>query len=215
MHERRVARRTPRAPVGVLALSVLALVGGSACTFHHAVAIRYTPLIQTARLADVGSAEVLAVGQFEDARANKTLDRERLNPISVHHIEYDIVGDVPTVVRSAFLDALLKSGFTVPMEGDQTHGEPLLRISGKILTYATDLKSHWKTVEANGTVEVQVTLTHRNGTSEVRTVRGVNRAEGKGSLGTDSMVNTLDVALQECAKAFLNDERFLALLKER
>jgi hypothetical protein len=210
-----VARRTRRERVGLLALVVPALLWGSACTFHHAIAIRYTPMIQTARLADASSSEVLAVGQFEDARANKTLDRERLNPISVHHVEFDIIGDMPTVVRSAFLDALLKSGFSVPMEGEQTRGEPLLRISGKVLTYATDMKSHWSMVEANGTVEVQVTLVHRNGKSETVTVRGTNHAEGKGSIGTDTMVSTLDVALQECVKAFLKDDKFLALLKER
>lgn len=201
--------------LGRLAVALVALGWCGACTFHHAVAIRYTPMIQSPRLANVDHPEVMAVGDFEDARANKTLDRERLNPISVHHIEYDTVGDVPTVVRSAFLDALLKSGFTVPMAGDQGVGEPMLRVSGKILTYSTDMKSHWKTVEANGAVEVMVTLAHRNGKTETITVRGINRAEGKGSMGTDSMVNTLDVALQECVKAFLADERFRAMLKEQ
>lgn len=204
-----------RGHLGRLAVSLIGLGLCVGCTFHHAVAIRYTPMIQSPRLADIDHPEVMTVGDFEDARANKTLDRERLNPISVHHVEYDTVGDVPTVVRSAFLDALLKSGFTVPMAGDPTRSEPLLRVSGKILTYSTDMKSHWKTVEANGTVEVQVTLAHRNGKTETFTVRGTNRAEGKGSMGTDSMVNTLDVALQECVKAFLVDERFRAILKEQ
>ncbi|MCM2258068.1 MAG: hypothetical protein NDJ94_20740 [Vicinamibacteria bacterium] len=204
-----------RGYLGRLVVSLLGLALCVGCTFHHAVAIRYTPMIQSPRLANVNSPEVMTLGEFEDARANKTLDRERINPISVHHIEYDTVGDVPTVVRSAFLDALLKSGFSVPMAGDPIVSEPVLRVSGKILTYATDMKSHWSTVEANGTVEVMVTLAHRNGKTETITVRGTNRAEGKGSMGTDSMVNTLDVALQECVKAFLADPRFVAMLKEQ
>jgi len=207
------------APDGAARYSRLVLAGGaflalSACTFHHAIAIRYTPLIQTKRLAQVANPEVMTIGQFQDARGDKTLDRERINPISIHHVEYDTIGDVPALVRSAFLDALLKSGFTVPMEGDTATSEPLLRLSGKVLTYGTDLKSHWSSVEVSAAVEVELTLVHRNGKTVTMVVSGKNQAEGKGSLGTDAMVNALDVALQESTKTFLQDERFLALLKE-
>ena len=192
---------------GALALGCAVLLSG--CTFHHSVAVRYTPMVNARRLADATQPETIVVGPFVDARAGKSIGKERLNPISVHKMEYETVGDVPEVFRAAFADALLKSGFVVPAE---VTGEPTLSITGKIVTYAVDLKSHWSTVEVAAEAGVELSLTHKDGRTKVLAVAGKSHEEAKGGVGTDAMAAGLDSALRDCVSNFLRDEGLVSLL---
>ena len=142
-----------------------------ACTFHHSVPIRYTPLIQSKRLADPNNPQVVVIGDFKDARTSTGIGKERLNPISVHKLEFRTVVDGPTIVRSAFLDGFLKSGFQVPSEGEAAPN-PLLNVTGKVVTYAVDSKTGWSKVTMTADVAVEVTLTDRNGVATVLSASG-------------------------------------------
>ena len=199
-----------------LRLSAVALVavGGFAnCTFHHSVPIRYTPMIQSKRLADAGAPQVMQVGEFKDGRTAQQIGQERVNPISVHKVRFQTIGDVPTVVRSAFLDGLLKSGFNVPAEGDAA-APPLYTVTGRVTTYTVDTKTGWSKVTVAADVAVELTFTDRAGTATIIPARGAATAEGK-SLGIDAAYSdTLDRALQDCVKNFLADAKFLDLIQK-
>ena len=54
------------------------------------VSLRYTPLIQTQRLADKTSPQAAVVGRFTDARSQATLANHRLNPMNIHTYQFEI-----------------------------------------------------------------------------------------------------------------------------
>jgi hypothetical protein len=181
------------------------------CTFHRSVPIRYTPLIQAERLVDPSGPRTIAVGAFEDARADANVGRERLNPISVHHIEFDLSGDLEGTVRNAFVDGLLKSGFEVPMQ-NATSDQPLATIKGKIAKYAVNTDTGWSKVTVRG--EVGIELLASVGTNPERAFSFAGNKEIVGeSVSYDAWTDILDQALQDCVKNALADPEFRALLK--
>ena len=108
-------RRTVAARLFLALLA--ALVGG--CTFHHTVPIRYTPLIQTQRLADPDTPQNLVANQWDWTATNAfTVTWE--NPLDTPGIvgAYVRIGDPP-----AF--------FT---DGTFFAGEELTQISGITVT---------------------------------------------------------------------------------
>lgn len=200
-----------KASTKVLTTSLIGLILLAGCTFQRPVSIRYTPLVQAQRLVDRTNPAVVVVGAYQDARYSQAVGNQRLNSISVHRLEFTTVGDVPAVVRSAFVDAFLKSGFEVPLE-DESGAGPFLQVTGKVLTYAMNIKTGWSTVTMSADVDVEVTLTPRNGESVTFVVQGRNVVEGK-VIGYEMVAEILDRALQECVSNFLQHESFLALLK--
>jgi hypothetical protein len=199
-----------RSTVG--ACVTLAIVGFcvQGCTFHRSIAIRYTPMIQAERLADANNPETIVVGVFEDARVDKAISKERLNPISVHKLQFDLSGDLEGTIRGAFVDGLLKSGFVVPMSAPGT-GKPLT-INGRILTYSTDTKTGWSKATVTGTVEVELTIDDGTNPAKVLTATGENQIEGS-SIGFEAWPDILDKALRACVDDLLASNEFRALVK--
>jgi hypothetical protein len=192
---------------------VVGIVFTSGCTHTRVVSLRYTPLIQTQRLADKTSPQLAVVGNFTDARSQAKLASQRLNPINVHTYEFESRDDVPTLVRSAFVDALLKAGFDVPMQTDST-ASPFLQLTGKVITYQAGTHTGWSTVTATADVAVELTVVPRSGSPVTLTVQGQCKMEQKEFMNLESAIpDSLDRALQECAKKFLENETFLSLLK--
>jgi hypothetical protein len=194
-----------RVPVVLVAVAL----GATGCTFHHSLAVRYTPLIQAKRLADAAKPETIVVGEFADKRESKYLNRDRLNPISVHHLEVDTTEDVPALVRSAFLDGILKSGFSAPMAGESVPPASLT-LSGDVLRYSYFTKTAWSKVMLTSTVEIDVVLKDGDRTVATIPAKGEHVLEAK-SFGADSIVQGLDLALQAAVKSFLSDVRFHAI----
>ena len=185
----------------------------SACTHTRVVNLRYTPLIQVQRLADKADPQIVVVGKFNDARPQTTLTQHRLNPINIHTYKYESKDDITALVRNAFVDALLKSGFEVPMPSEQGTS-PLLHVAGKIVTYHADTEIGWSTITVNAEVAVEVTIAPKTGSPITYMLRGQSTQEQKQFLNVEAAVpNLLDRALQECVKKFLEDERFRGLIK--
>ncbi len=183
------------------------------CTHTRVVNLRYTPLIQVQRLADKTNPQIVVVGKFNDARPQTTLTQHRLNPINIHTYKYESKDDVSTLMRNAFVDGLLKSGFEVPMLSEQGMN-PFLNIAGKIVTYQADTKIGWNTITVTADVAVEVTITPKTGSPIAFMLQGRTTQEQKQFLNVEAVVpDLLDRALQECVKKFLEDDRFRGLIK--
>jgi hypothetical protein len=204
--------RSPRAILGLVAsLACLGLSTG--CTHTRMVNLRYTPLIQTQRLADRNSVTVVNVGGFTDAREGKSLTEHRPNPINVHKFKYETKDDVAALVRSAFVDAMLKSGFEVPLPG-VTAENPMLNISGKVIHFDAGTKIGWSKITVAAVAEVEITLTPRSGAPVTFTVKGEELQEQKDFMNVESTVpDALDRALRKCIEAFLTDSRLQQTVK--
>jgi len=185
----------------------------TACTHTREMNLRYTPLIQVQRLADKANPQIIVVGQFNDARSQTTLTQHRLNPINIHTYKYESKDDITTLVRSAFVDAILKSGFEVPMPNEQA-ANPLFLLTGKIVTYQADTRIGWNTISITADVAVEVMVTTKTGSPITFMTQGQSKQEQKQFLNVEAVVpDLLDRALQECVKRFLEDERFRGLIK--
>jgi len=183
------------------------------CTHTRVLNLRYTPLIQVQRLADKTNPQIVVVGEFNDTRPQTTLTQHRLNPINIHTFKYESKDDVSILVRNAFVDGLLKSGFEVPMLSEQGMN-PLLNIAGKIVTYKADTKIGWNTITVTADVAVEVATTPKTGSPITFMLQGQSRQEQKMFMNVEAIVpDLLDRALQECVKKFLEDDRFRGLIK--
>jgi hypothetical protein len=123
----------------------------------------------------------------------------------------DVSGSVTETVTNAFKDGLLKSGFVVPMEGENT--PPTFEMIGKVITYHITTKSKWSSVKMSALVEAEITIKGSDGNDTVIETHGIYEIKSKGSIGWDSVGPALDKALKDCVKNFLADEKFLNLLK--
>ncbi len=183
------------------------------CTHTREMNLRYTPLIQAQRLADKTNPQIVVVDKFSDARQQTTVTQHRLNPINIHNYKYESKDDVTALVRNAFVDGFLKSGFEVPMPNEQGV-DSFLKVAGKIVTYQADTKTGWNTITVTADVAVEVTITPKTGSSVIFTVQGSSTQEQKQFMYIEGVVpDLLDRALQDCVKKFLEDDRFRALIK--
>jgi hypothetical protein len=185
-------------------LMAVSLVG---CTFKHAIPIRYTPMVQMERLADKEHPSVVVLGPFVDERKDKSLfSKHLMGGLSVHKVKGETTGDLEQIIRDAFLDGFLKSGYEVPMGTPAT--TPFLTVTGRILTYNVGIHSKWKTVTMTGYVEVEVLLVRDDG-QELRIACAANDVlESRGSISYDSSGAALDIATQACVKKLFADEEF-------
>lgn len=182
----------------VLLASLLGLLLVTGCSHQRGIALRYTPLIQTERLADRSNPPVVAVGQFTDARTDPILMKQRLNPISAHTFEFQSSDDVSAIVRSAFLDGLLKAGFDVPLSTTQDISSSFC-VGGKVLTYSAATANGWDTINMDADVSVEVSLVSGGSSPVIFTVNGRSSIQAKESMLTGSALpDMLDRALQEC-----------------
>ena len=197
----------------VVFFSVFLAMSLSACTFKHAIPIRYTPIVQMERLPDKDHPVVIVVGEFTDDRKEKTLFSKHLNPISVHKIKGETTGDLAQILRDAFVDGFLKSGFEVPMGTPST--TPLLSLTGRVTTYNVAIKSKWKTVTMTAFVDLEVTMKRDDGQELVVPCSGTSLLDSKGSISYDSAGTALDQATQDCVKKFFADQKFRSFLAKQ
>jgi len=198
----------------LLLASLLGLLLVTGCSHQRGIALRYTPLIQTERLADRNNPPAVAVGKFTDARTDTILMKHRLNPVSAHTFEFQSSDDVSAIVRIAFLDGLLKAGFDVPLSTTQDISTSF-RVGGKVLTYSATTSSSWNVVNMDADVSVEISLLAGDKSPILFTVNGKSSIQSKDSVLTGSALpDLLDRALQECVKNFLADEKFRSFLKD-
>jgi hypothetical protein len=197
----------------VVFFSVFLAMSFFACTFKHAIPIRYTPIVQMERLPDKDHPTVIVVGEFTDDRKEKTLFSKHLNPISVHKVKGETTGDLALILRDAFVDGFLKSGFEVPMGAPST--TPLLTLTGRITTYNVAIKSKWKTVTMTAFVDLEVTMKRDDGQELVVACSGTSLLDSKGSISYDSAGTALDQATQDCVKKFFADQKFRSFLTKQ
>ncbi len=203
----------------VMSRTALALVSGVVCialsgcgTIQRTVHVRYTPLVEAKRIADATHPQTVIVGDFVDARARTNLSRGR-RPQRFTHFEFDAAGDVPSVVRSAFVDGLLKSGFEVPMP-NESGASPLFQLTGKVVTYDVLTVVGWTKGSLESNVGVELTITPRTGPPFSLAIQG-QASTGFVSTADDSAIaGSLDAALRDCVHRFLTDSRFLQLLRK-
>ncbi len=210
-------RKTVGALTLVAALGSIALING--CTHTPKMDVRYTPLTHVQRLTDKDNPQTVVVGKFDDARAVKVLVQQvnvtaPFDPTLVHIYKHVPKDDITKLVRSAFVDAMLKSGFEVPMSDEQATNS-LFFLSGRIVTYQMNTKSERNTIFATGDVAIEVTITPKTGLPVTFLTQGQSKSpEYKFSLNIQKVgPEVLDRALQECVKKFLEDERFRGLVK--
>ncbi len=194
-----------------LASVLFCLALSEGCTLKRAVNIRYTPLAQTQRLADRTSPQTVVVGQFGDARTQRNLSGGSRRGFT--SFQYNAIGDVPTVVRSAFVDGFLKAGFEVPMP-DESASSPIFQLTGKVLTYEARTKVGLTKVIFRSNVGVEVTIARRTGAAVSFPIHGQATTEIRTTVDDSAIADSLDRALQDCVKRFLEDGRFLELLKK-
>jgi hypothetical protein len=158
------------------------------------------------------------VGQFVDARQEVQLARPRaaarftvLDPLV--HLEYNTFGDIPTLVRSAFVDGLVKAGFKV-IGPDEPVASPLFRLTGKVVAYGSDAKGLGgkRTLISNVGVEAAIQLL--TGPPRTLAVQGQCMTEGE-EIGLESAIaDSLDRALQDCITNFLGQHELLEMSKK-
>jgi len=71
------------------------------CTHNMVVNLRYTPFIQTQRLADKTNPQTVVVGKFNDVRPHTIITQF---PFRGHTYKYESKDNVSTLVRNAFVD---------------------------------------------------------------------------------------------------------------
>ncbi len=201
-----------------LAAGFICLVLPNGCTFgppNRIVSLHYTPLIQTRRLADRSDPQTVVVEQFVDARQQVHLARPRaaarstlLDPLV--HYEYNAGGDIPTLVRTAFVDGLAKAGFKVTGP-DESVATPLFRLTGKVLAYNSDPKGFGGKRALTTNVSVEVTIRPPTGVPRTFAVQGQCMTEGEELSLESAISDSLDRALQECIKDFLAHHELLEM----
>ena len=191
----------------LLAVSCLALTSG--CTVTRDLNLHYTPLIQTERLANRSSPQVIEVGEFVDGRTQTMLAQFRA--VGGLLTQYESKDDVVTFVRSSFVDALLKSGFEVPLPNQQD-SKPLFKVTGKITNFQANIDIGWDIITATHEVAVEVTITPIGGNPTSISMQGKNIQQGERIQG-NNLEAGLDSALQDCIKKFLENEKFRGLVK--
>ncbi|MEW6305057.1 MAG: hypothetical protein AB1705_16395 [Verrucomicrobiota bacterium] len=195
-----------------LMVGITGLLLFNGCTFTRVVNLRYTPIIQTEHLADKTTPQKVVVESFEDGRANAKLAQHRLNPINVHSFKYETRDDIPSLTRSAIVDALLKSGFEVlPLNQPKT-GQSLT-VMGAVQTFEADTKAGWSKVTLTADVALELTLVPNNGGAVKIHIQGQNVQEQRDFMNVESAApEAFDRALRECATKFLEHGEFRKLI---
>jgi Uncharacterized lipoprotein len=201
---------------GIFILTFFYLFMTSSCAPKRFVNLRYTPLIQVQRLADKANPQVVVVGKFADARTDIYFGESNANSIGTIKYKYKSNDDLSALVRNAFVDGLLKSGFDVPMPNQQSNNA-LLTVSGRIVTYYTDTKTGFSKVKLMAHVVIEVTINPNTGNPVTFNVQGDTPIE-QNQLLTMANVQShipdlLDRSLQECIRKFVEDSRFRGLIK--
>jgi len=117
----------------ILTSSVGVLMLATGCTHTRDINVVYTPLIQTRQLANRNEIQKVAVGNFIDARPNDELLHFG-SGINIHSYTWKTQKNIPELVRGAFEDALLKTGFGVH-KPNEIEKDSLFTITGKVLSY--------------------------------------------------------------------------------
>ena len=117
----------------IFSSSIGALMLASGCTHTRDINVSYSPLPQTLQLANRNEIQKVVVGNFIDARPNDELSRIG-GGINIHSYTWKTQKNIPDLVRGAFEDALLKTGFVVN-KPNEIKQEPLFTLTGKVLAY--------------------------------------------------------------------------------
>ena len=92
---------------------------------------------------------------------------------------------------------------------------PFLQITGKVVSYQAGTHAGWSRVTVTADVGVELTVVPRLGSPFTLSVQGQCMMEQKEFMNLESAIpDSLDRALQECARKFLENETLLSLLKK-
>jgi hypothetical protein len=164
-------------------------------------------------LADKTNPQIVVVGKFNDARPQTAILKWHPGLLPIHNHKFESPDDVSTLVRGAFVDGILKSGFEVPMPYEQGTN-PFLNIAGKIITYKAKIRTGLTEYTITGDVALEVTITPKTGSPISFMLQHRGKRNPRTLVDTEFIVSAvLDYALEQCVKKFLEDDRFRGLIK--
>ncbi len=163
----------------ILVSSIGLLMLTSGCNHMRDISVIYTPLTETRQLVNSGDKQNVVIGSFIDARSHAELFHSG-SGFNIHSYTWKTQNNIPDLVRGAFEDALLKTGFGVH-KLNEIENKTLFTLTGKVLTYNITLSQdavipgffqqlREATVTAN--VEVELLLKPKFGDSVTIVVKG-------------------------------------------